>query len=214
MATPIHSRIINKVARKIFKEHGIERKGQSRTWLDDQYWYTTVIEFQPFKDSHGTCLNVGANFHWYKKEYFSFDLGGRVSEFIEFKNEGQFENEVNSLVRLALKETLMIRENLSNLKSAEKTIMNHQFSSDNLWGNYHRAIINGLNNKIDESGHYFNLILGDSEDVGWAIELKSRVHKLKTVFNDNNYFKRSIEEIIKQARMDKKLNPMETKGLW
>ncbi|MFV0290086.1 MAG: hypothetical protein ACK5IJ_04195, partial [Mangrovibacterium sp.] len=63
MALPEHSKIINQVAREIFKEYGIERKGQSRTWLDDQYWYTTIIEFQPFKDRQGTCLNVGINFH-------------------------------------------------------------------------------------------------------------------------------------------------------
>jgi len=120
MPTPIHNKIINKVARKILQEHGIERKGQSRIWLDDQYWFTTIIEFQPFKDRQGTCLNVGVNFHWYQKEYFSFDIGNRESEFIDFENEEQFEKEIIPIVELALKRTLYLREKLTDCYQKRK----------------------------------------------------------------------------------------------
>lgn len=158
MSLPEHSRIINKVALRRFKEYGIECKGQSRTWLDDQYWFTTIIEFQPFKDRQGTCLNVGINFHWYEKEYFSFDIGNRESDFIDFKNEEHFQSEIESLVEKALNRTLELRNKMSDLKNAENIILNHEFASDNLWGNYHRAIISGLNNDIRKSEQYFNLI--------------------------------------------------------
>ena len=116
MPFPIYSKIINKAARLIFKEYGIVRKGQSRIWLDDQYWFTTIIEFQPFSNRQGTCLNVAINFHWYEKDYFSFDIGDRESEFIDFENEEQFEIEMNSLVKLALKRALEFREKLVDIK--------------------------------------------------------------------------------------------------
>jgi len=214
MPTPIHSKIINKVARNILKEHGIERKGQSRTWLDDQYWFTTIIEFQPFKDRQGTCLNVGVNFHWYEKEYFSFDIGNRESKFIDFENEEQFEIEMNSLVELALKRTLELRENLSDLKTGKNTILNHEFASDSLWGNYHRAIISGLNNEPKKSEQYFNLILKNELKYDWELELKQRVENLKTELNNISNFKKRADEIIEKTRNEKKLKKADIKNVW
>lgn len=214
MPTPIHSKIINRVARKILKEHGIHRKGQSRTWLDDQYWFTTIIEFQPFKDKQGTCLNVGVNFHWYQKEYFSFDIGNRASEFIDFVDEEKFEIEMNSLVGLALERTLELREKLADLKIAKSTILNHEFTSDSIRGNYHRAIISGLNNEPKEVGHYFDLVLKNDLDTSWGKELKDRVLNLRAELNNTFDFRKRIDFIIKNTRNEKKLKNIEVKNIW
>ncbi|NRD19006.1 hypothetical protein HNV08_03020 [Winogradskyella eckloniae] len=214
MPTPIHSKIINKVTRKILKEHGIVRKGQSRKWLDDQYWFTTGIEFQPFKDRRGTCLNVGVNFHWYEKSYFSYDIGYRESEFIDFVNEEQFENEMNSLVELALKRTLGLREKLTDLRTVTNTILNHEYTSDSLWGNYHRAIICGLNNEPKKSEHYFNLVLENNLECDWEQELKRRVEKLKTDLDNTADFRNRIDKIIERTRIVKKLKETEIKNVW
>ncbi|CAG5087694.1 hypothetical protein [Parvicella tangerina] len=214
MALPEHSKIINKVARGIFKEYGIERKGQSRTWLDDQYWYTTIIEFQPFKDRQGTCLNVGINFHWYEQEYFSFDIGNRESDFIDFKSEKQFQSEMESLTEKALKLTIELRKKMADLKSAEQTIINHKFTSDNLWGNYHRAIICGLNNEPKKSDKYFNEILKNDFDAPWAKKLKDRILVLKTDLNNVAKFQNNIDRIIERTRKEKKLKEIEIKNVW
>lgn len=214
MPTPIHSKIINNIAREILKEHGIERKGQSRTWLDDQYWFTTIIEFQPFKDRQGTSLNVGVNFHWYQKEYFSFDIGSRESEFIDFVNEKQFEIEMKSLVELALIRVLELREKLSDLKTGTNTILNHEFTSDNLWGNYHRAIISGLNNQKEKSEQYFNLILKNKLKYDWELKLKQRVEKLIKELNNIANFQKTIDKVIEKTRNKKKLKPTELKKVW
>lgn len=214
MALPEHSKIINKVARKKLKEYGIIRKGQSRTWLDDNYWFTTIIEFQPFKDRQGTCLNVGVNFHWHEEEYFSFDIGNRESEFIDYENDEQFEKEMNSLVELALKRTIELREKLSDLKTSEKTIINQEFTSDSLWGNYHRAIICGLNNEPTKSEQYFNLILKNDLKNNWELELKQIVEKLKAELNNISNFRSTIDKIIEKTRKEKKLKETEIKNVW
>lgn len=214
MALPEHSKIINKVARGIFKEYGIERKGQSRTWLDDQYWFTTIIEFQPFKDRQGTCLNVGINFHWYEQEYFSFDIGNRESEFIDFRNEKQFQSEIESLVEKALKRTLEMRDKMADLKNAENIIIKHEFASDNLWGNYHRAIICGLNNEPKKSDEYFNQILNEKFEYDWQKELKEKVEQLKSDLENITEFKEKIDKTIKNTRTKKKLKQTAKKNVW
>ena len=214
MPFPIYSKIINKAARLIFKEYGIVRKGQSRIWLDDQYWFTTIIEFQPFSNRQGTCLNVAINFHWYEKDYFSFDIGDRESEFIDFENEEQFEIEMNSLVKLALKRALEFREKLVDLKTGTNTILNHKYASDSLWGNYHRAIISGLKNEPKKSEQYFDLILNTEHDVAWANELKNRVSNLKAELNNITDFQKRVEMIIEKTRNKKKLKAVELKNVW
>ncbi|GGH04264.1 hypothetical protein GCM10011416_24170 [Polaribacter pacificus] len=214
MALPEHSKIINKVARGIFKEYGIERKGQSRTWMDDQYWFTTIIEFQPFKDRQGTSLNVGINFHWYEKEYFSFDIGNRESDFIDFRNEQQFKSEIESLVEKALKRTLEFRNSMMDLKNAEKNIMNHEFASDNLWGNYHRAVICGLNNEPKKSNEFFDQILRNEFEYDWQKELKEKVEKLKSYLKNITEFKDKVDETIKITRTKKKLRATLKKNVW
>ena len=211
---PEHSKIINKVARGIFKEYGIERKGQSRTWLDDQYWFTTIIEFQPFSNRQGTCLNVGINFHWYEQDYFSFDIGIRESDFIDFKNEKQFQSEIESLVKKALKRTLELRKKMADLKDAEQKIINHEFASDNLWGNYHRAIICGLNNKPKKSNEYFSRILSNVYEYDWQNELREKVVELKSDLQNITEFKLKVDETIKKSRTKKKLKETEIKNVW
>lgn len=214
MALPEHSKIINKVASKIFKEYGIVRKGQSRTWLDDQYWFTTIIEFQPFKDRQGTCLNVGINFHWYEKAYFSFDIGSRESNFIDFSNEKQFRSEMELLTKKALKQIIELRNKMTDLKVAQQNIINHEFTSDKLWGNYHRAIICGLNNEPRKSNEYFSLILNDELGYGWQKELKEKVEQLKLDLNNFDDFKERINETIRNTRTKKKLKEIEIKTVW
>lgn len=214
MAQPIHTKIINRLAKSVLGEHQIHRKGQSRTWLDDQYWYTTVIEFQPFKDRQGTCLNVGVNFHWFQKEYLSFDIGSRESEFVEYENEVQFETEVKSLTESALAKAIERRTQLNDLSSAQKTILNHSFTSDELWGNYHRAVICGLNQNTNKAKEYFETIIDHKGEIKWMMELKDRSNQLKTMLSDTSKFKNQIESIISTTRMEKKLAQQESRFAW
>lgn len=214
MAIPEHSKIINKMAREILNPYSIERKGKSRMWLDDQYWYTTVIEFQPFNERLGTCLNLGINFHWYEKEYFSFDIGNRESKFIDYKNDNQFVSEMQSLTNLALRKALNYRKILTDLQTAETTIINYEFASNNLWGNYHRGIISGLNNDVKKSEEYFNRILENELEYDWQIELKEKVSSLKSNLKNTKEFKEQVDEIIKNTRTKKKLKATAKKNVW
>lgn len=214
MPQPIHQKIINRVAKSILGKNDIKRKGQSRIWLDDQYWYTTIIEFQPSKGQQGTYLNVGANLHWYLSDYLSFDIGNRESGLIQFKSEEQFEKEMQNLVHLALTKAQEIRSRLTDISTAEKTIMNYLFSSNDLWGNYHRGVIYGLNGKIKMAEKYFESVAAHDGAYEWITDLKQKSDKLKDVVKDTFEFRREMEEVIAKTRTEKKLAPQEPSFLW
>jgi hypothetical protein len=209
MSSPEYSKIINQVAQKIFRPFEVYRKGQSRTWLDDQNWFTTIIEFQPFNNTMGTCLNVGVNFHWYPKNYWSFDIGYRESQFIEFEDTNQFFSEVEKLAKLALEKTLNYRELLKDYTTAKQTIIKHQFASDNLWGNYHKGTICGLIQDKVGLNDYYDKLLNDETDAPWIKDLKLLVKELKGASVDIDIYKTTIFEIIRNTRKLKQLKDLE-----
>lgn len=213
MSQPEHSRIISKVAKQIFKPHGLEQKGQSRTWYDDQGFYTTIVEFQPHKWEHGAFLNIGVNFHWYVQEYTSFDIGYRETGFEKFETAEQFTSKIEDMVRLAIDKALSYRQQLIDLDTVKKNILAHNFISDTLWGNYHKGVICGLTNDAEGLNKYFDALLLVDHDVEWANELKSKVRQLKKIVSDNLKFKNEILSIIHESRSLKKLKTMEIKLL-
>ncbi len=209
MSQPEHSKIITKVAKQIFKPQGLEQKGQSRTWFDDQGLFTTVIEFQPHKWEHGAFLNVGVNFHWYLQEYTSFDIGYRETGFEKFETAEQFSSKIEDMVRLALEKAFSYRQQLIDINTAKKTILAHNFSSDTLWGNYHKGVICGLTNDTDGLNKHFEALLLVDHDVEWANELKSRVLQLKEIASNYPKFKSEILSTILESRNLKKMKTME-----
>ncbi|MDR1275758.1 MAG: hypothetical protein LBL72_05180, partial [Candidatus Accumulibacter sp.] len=140
MATIDHNKIIAKTATAALKPYGIKRKGQSRLFVDDNGWFVIIIEFQPHKFNRGSFLNVGVNFNWYPQGYFSFDMGYRENEFIECVEERGFIESVDKLCKKAVEKVLKYRDDLKTMKTAEKIISEHEFTSDETWGNYHRGV--------------------------------------------------------------------------
>jgi len=76
------------------------------TWLDDNGWWITNIEFQSSSWSKGTYLNVGVCFQWYPNDFFSFDIGYREAEFVEFESEEQFQAAAQEYTEIAKSKVL------------------------------------------------------------------------------------------------------------
>ncbi|WP_223606487.1 hypothetical protein [Chryseobacterium sp. OSA05B] len=211
MNQPDYSKIINKTAKKTFTPYGIKQKGKSRIWLDDKGWYTTVIEFQPFTGRQGTTLNVGINFNWHEQVYFSFDIGSRQDvDFVEYDgNENDFANEIEKICDLALHKALGYRENLQNIQKAKPFILNQTYTSEDIWGNYHKGTICGLTNDLVEQNEYYQKLLQAEHPGEWLNELKDHVNLLMTDSGHQDKFSGKIIEIINKTRALKKLPEME-----
>lgn len=206
MSTPPHSKIINRVARLALKPVGVKRKGQSRVWLDDNGWWITVIEFQPSSWSKGTYLNVGVNFQWYPKEYFSFDIGYRETGFVEYKSDEQFEPKAQELAELAKSKVLEIREQFSSQKSVKEYVISSlQNHRPTLWGEFHQGMSCVLAKDTDEAIFYFNQVLNDPHDAEWSVELKEFTSKLVAQLETGENVFQFLDEIVNKSRELKKL---------
>jgi len=198
-------KLIVKIANATLVPQGLVQKGKSRTFLDDRGWFTTVVEFQPHKSKHGAYLNVGANFHWFAKDHFSFDMGYRVTEFAEFATERQFVVNAQALVDTAWARCLELRGALAGLAEARSAIVPFAFSSDTLWGNYHRGVVSGLCGDGAAARGYFDALLADPWDAPWALELKAKTRELAALLDHDERFEAAVRDLVAQSRAAKGL---------
>lgn len=89
-----HNKIINDVAKRILKPEGLFRVGSSRTWIEDNGYYFTMVVFDSSSYTKGSYLMVGMNFMWGDAEdmdeYLGFDIGGREyvgkgTQYVEYR---------------------------------------------------------------------------------------------------------------------------------
>lgn len=210
MSTPPHSKIINKVAREILKPIGVLRKGQSRTWFDDNGWWLSVIEFQPSSWSKGTYLNVGVNFQWYPKEHFSFDMGYREAGFIEYETDEQFTPLAKDLAEQAKLKVIETRQKLSSPEAAKNYIIEHYSGQrPNMWANYNQGVACAVAGDKTQSISFLQLVVASSHDPEWAIKLKSFTADLISKIESGNDYITYLNQIVTQSRVLKKLEASE-----
>ncbi len=206
----MHSKIINKVAKEYFKPHSIKQKGRSRIWLDTQDWFSIIIEFQPFSGRLGTALNVAVNFHWLEQDYFSFDVGGRIyteqEQFIEYKDEDDFEVQVKNFCEIALIKISEYRNIFNSFENAKDFILTYNFTSNSIYGNYHKYIICRLTKNSDLARKYFQNLLSieNEHNLAWIDKVKNAIRELN-LLSDDEFFK-EIQSIIKRTKIMKKID--------
>lgn len=102
MAEQPHSRIIAVAAKTALAPLGLQRKGRSRTWIDDHGWWIINVEFQPSGRSLGSYLNVGEQHLFSTDNYLVFENVRRVPGFTAFTgDETQFARDMQTLAAMA-----------------------------------------------------------------------------------------------------------------
>lgn len=109
-----HNRIIQQLCREALLPLGAFLKGRSRTYLDDNGAFLTVIEFQPSGFSAGTYLNAGIHPLWELpvREYLTIvsENGSRIRPFLPFETEEQFADGLMEYVEAAKAQLLYYRQ--------------------------------------------------------------------------------------------------------
>ena len=223
-----HTKIINKIAKEKFTPFGIVQKGRSRTWIDDNGWFTTIIEFQPSSYSRGSYLNVAVNFNWYEKDWESFDLSyhsdgsregvylnkynplnlfGRSIYWVDYEpeNEEYFIKIIELYCDVAIKRVKYFRKKLATLRKARRVILRTEFCSDELWGSYHKGTICGLTGWRFLQKRYYKRLLNEVRDAKLDFEIEARESVSRLITYDLNTFKEEIKKIITETRKLKKL---------
>lgn len=112
METNRHNQIIKQLCKDILLPLGVFQQGSSRTYIDDNGYFFTVIEFQPSGFAKGTYLNIALNFLWNEREYIAFDFpfACRVKNFVEYQDDEQFIREITKYVQEAAKQVMFYRK--------------------------------------------------------------------------------------------------------
>jgi hypothetical protein len=177
---------------------GCVQQGRSRTWLDDQTWWTGVVEFQPSSWARGSYLNVGACWLWYEKDYLSFDAGHRIQEFQPYISDEQFSLVAQGLAERASQEVAALRERYSSPSHVHEWLATRTPAS--IWDHYHLAVSAGLAGATEESKRSFGDVMSDPEDRPWATAIRRRSAELMRCLELGDGFEAEVLGTVKRAR--------------
>ena len=184
MALPVHSQIINRIAKDTLKPLGVQQKGRSRFWYSDEGWYTIFAEFQPFSGRKGSTLNVGIHWLWYPQEHWSFDLGGRASEFVEYEDDNQFGSAIQEMAQCAATNFVECRNRLSNMSGAYRFAL-ERGANDRAydWAYLHRAIMAALNGDFETARRNLDGVYLDETKREWETERNAFIDEMRAILD-------------------------------
>lgn len=157
---------INKIIKKICKEvfpSEVFQKGNSRVYLDDNGYYFTMVEFQPYSLKKGAFLNAGLSFFFYKNNRLSFSYSYNSElrigkKFIEYINDKQFEKDIRGYVLLANDYILRYRD-FSDIDYAKEYIVNEL--DNNNWNPYIKSMFYFLTDDAENGKKYYQMFLNN-----------------------------------------------------
>lgn len=210
-AQPVHNKIINAVAREVLRPLGVRQKGRSRFWYDDGRWYAVAIEFQPSSWSRGSYLNVGIQWLWRPKDYWSFDFGfgGRSflgsrelieghGQFVQFRGEGSFREAIRSMAELAADRVRTTRTHFGTLSGAYAFVRPRGTRDD--WSRLHVGVLAALAGRPRKARSLLQKSMILDAELDWQVDHNRRTSLLLDAVADQQTFRRLIEARITETR--------------
>lgn len=201
-----------KAAKQQLGPIGMKRKGQSRVWFKDNGWWLGVVEFQPSSWSKGSYLNVAAMWLWNAKDYWSFDEGGRVEKFHEFKDTDQFADVADTLATRARNEILALSQRFSSLAVVAAHLARN--SDENPWHSYHAAMAALAIGDVEQAQKRFRALLAFKDHAPFMVALKAKVRGFSEQVASGTEPSVIVGQEVTQTRALLKLSPVDTALLW
>lgn len=206
-----HNSQLAKAAKKHLDPLGMKRKGQSRVGFQDNGWWLGVVEFQPSSWSRGSYLNVAAMWLWNAKDYWSFDEGGRVEKFHEFKDTDQFAHVADALATRARDEILALSQRFSSLAVVAAHLTRNSYEDP--WQNYYAAMAALAIGDIEHAQKRFRALLAFKDHAPFMVALKSKVLSFSEHVASGAEPSAVVGQEVAQTRALLKLSPFDTAGL-
>jgi len=152
MARSLGTTIMVDAAKSVLSGNGFLPDKSGRMWYEDHGWFVLLVDFQAPVGWQGSFLNVGASFLWRPDTgsgvYCAFDFGGRIGNnrnedgttITYADDQVVYREQADRLARRGLEEGVKLRE-LDDWAAAKRLLLPHVFTSDALWGNWHRAML-------------------------------------------------------------------------
>jgi len=207
-----HNTQLAKAAKKHLGPIGMKRKGQSRLWFKDNGWWLGVVEFQPSSWNKGSYLNVAAMWLWNAKDYWSFDEGGRVERFHEFKDADQFADVADALAMRARDEVLALSQRFPSLAIVAAHLARN--SDENPWHSYHGAMAALAIGDVEHAQKRLRALLAFKDQAPFMVALKARVRSFSEQVASGIEPSALVRQEVAQTRALLKLSPVDTALLW
>ncbi len=201
------NKIIKKFAQENLEPLGFTQLKNSRTWFLNKSSYLIVVCFDSSGFSKGTYINVGINFLWNPKDYISFDFylgkSNRITEFLEYQTDEQFTRELNNSSKIVLE---VIHKYLAITDESELSnliTINNADVSNGDWLIFHKAVLEGLNENIENSKILFQkLISYDTQsDIPWnKNRLRESLELLACIKNSKESFASLVSKKVTATR--------------
>ena len=202
-----HARLLSEAARDTLGPLGLEQRGRTRTWVDDQHWFAGVVEFAADGFARGSCLKVGVMWLWSPREVFCRDVELRAEKFTEFHNKSQFEREAARLAARAAERVASYRAGFTDVRRvAEYLIREHD--AGNAWHAFHTAVACGLSGRIEHARTHFDRLIHSEPRADWERRLKQEAGDLQLDAAQPALFRIAIEQRILAARDLLRLPPV------
>lgn len=209
-----HDKIIADAARAALGPLGFKRKGRSRTWIADNEWWLTVVEFQPSAWSKGSYLNVAAHWLWSEIGALSFDFGGRIAEHVQYVTDAQFTPAAAQLAQSAAMEAQRLTETFQSLNQTAQILLEDARADRGQphlhpgWSDYNAGVAAALVGRLDEARGLFSRIL-DSPLTPSSV-LHSTAKRMEQLLSDPTGLREEVIFLIKEQRGALRLPPLAT----
>jgi hypothetical protein len=202
VTTPPHSRLLTHAAHAVLRPLGLQQKGRSRTWLDDQGWWIGVVEFQPSSWSKGSYLNVGVTWPWHPGDepFLFFDVSSRVEGFVEYSSPEQFEPEAVRLAERAAREIRSLRARLPDLETAGRLLAEEcrLFSG---WPCWDAAVAFALAGGTRHAVEMFDAVEATDDDRDWWLPVQRQARRWAHLLQDDERkFRAEAQKLIERNR--------------
>jgi hypothetical protein len=200
-----HGRQLANAAKAILSPLRCKRVGRSRLWIADQRFWVIVVGFEPSGFAKGSYLSVGANWLWYAQSHWSYDHGGRLTEFAPYEDSTQFAAAAAGLASRAAKEVRRLREKFASLSAIARHVVAESDAPG--WPVYHAAVAAGLTGDVATSQRLFRRLMEWPTAADWEVELRANGSALAQTLPDLSSFRAAVLSIVEQSRALHRLPP-------
>jgi hypothetical protein len=207
-----HDKAIADAAKASLGPLGFQRKGRSRLWLADHAWWLAVVEFQPSQWSKGSYLNVATHWLWSDLGSVSFDFGGRLAEFVEYKSDAQFVPAVRLLAETAAREAQRLAEIFNSVSATAKVLLADARAGARGerhpgWMAYNAGVAAGLAGNKNDAMEMFERVLDGSVPPASALHVATE--HMAQLARDPVRMKREVVATIEHQRDAMRLKPLD-----
>lgn len=201
MTMNIHDKIIKKAAAEVLVPLGVFQKGQSRTWIDDNGWFLTIVEFRPSDWGKGAHLHVGLHYLWNNRDTLTFDYSGVDSYSAEYTgNDEKFYTDMMELAAFAKEKVLYYRA-FTEITYARNLIVKNDAVYP--WSTWDKMMLCFLNSDVGRGRNFYNQTVAETKDDyrDWAQEIQDRAtHRIAPILSNHDSLKKYALSSIQESR--------------